>query len=211
MNGGVFRAPQFVDRLVEAIDAWGARPCASSASLTPTLAVARGAVAYALARHGKGIRIGGGSPRGYYVEVAKDGSRAAVCVVPRGAREGVMQVARTVPLSLSIGKPARFELWASDEATGHVAGDVVRIDEERFARLPPIATTFPRGAGGRGAKPSDETVRVALEGELTEIGTLDLACVEIEPASGASPRRFRLAFALRGTVAASTAPPPSVT
>jgi molecular chaperone DnaK (HSP70) len=199
LNGGVFRAGRVASRLVEAIEAWGGEPLRLLPHADPDLAVARGAVAYALARHGRGIRIGGGSSRGYYVEVAGDGARAAVCVVPRGAREGAIQVARSRPLSLSVGRPARFELWASDEASGHEPGDVVILDDDRFVRLPPIAASFRRGAGVAG-----ETVRVALEGELTEVGTLDLACVELEPSSGAAPRRYRLAFDLR---APSTAPP----
>ena len=49
----------------------------------PDLAVARGAAAYALVRRGLGLRIGGGSPRTYYVGVGDGGQ--AVCVVPRGA------------------------------------------------------------------------------------------------------------------------------
>jgi molecular chaperone DnaK (HSP70) len=210
LNGGVFRAPRLVSRLVEAIEAWGDKSpkLRLLAHADPDLAVARGAVVYGLARHGKGLRIGGGSPRGYYVEVAGEGERAGVCVVPRGAREGVMQIARSRPLSLTIGRPARFELWASDEAIGHAPGDVVRIDEERFTRLPPVAAAFGRGPAA--AKQKDETIVVALEGELTEVGTLDLACVELEPAGDALPRRFRLAFALRQTVPASTSPPPAV-
>jgi hypothetical protein len=51
--------------------------------------------------------------------------------------------------------------------------------------MPPAATTLPAG--------DPPEIRVALEGELTAIGTLDLACVEI----GAPHRRFRLAFQLR--------------
>jgi hypothetical protein len=215
LNGGVFRAPRLVSRLAEAIGAWrsppDARPLRVLAHADPDLAVARGAVVYALARHGRGLRIGGGSPRGYYVEVAGEGERTGVCIVPRGAREGVPQVARSRPLSLTIGRPARFELWASDEATGHAPGEVVLLDDERFTRLPPVAAAFPRGpAGSAHAKEKEETILVALEGELTEIGTLDLACVELEPRSDASPRRFRLAFALRRAAPPSTAPPPSL-
>ena len=212
LNGGVFRAARIAARLVESIDAWRDGGGGDGASLRvlphadPDLAVARGAVAYSLARRGRGIRIGGGSSRGYYVEVASEGAgRAAVCVVPRGAREGVMQVARSRPLVLAVGRPARFELWASDEARGHGPGDVVTIDEERFTRLPPIAATFAARDAAGDVSPS---VRVALEGELTEIGTLDLACVELD--AGPTPRRFRLAFALREVAAGKTAPPPSV-
>ncbi|HEY2513530.1 MAG TPA: Hsp70 family protein, partial [Polyangiaceae bacterium] len=221
LNGGVFRAGRIAERLVSSIGAWGGPPLRVLPHADPDLAVARGAVAYALARRGKGIRIGGGSPRGYYVEVeGTAGERAAVCVVPRGAKEGAPQVARARPLALVLGRPARFELWASDEASGHAPGDLVTLDEERFTRLPPIATTFAAGtaidskgeaAGVRPAsRPRGETVKVALEGETTDVGTLELACVEVEPPAGAEARRFRLAFALRGTAAPSTAPPGSI-
>lgn len=207
LNGGVFRADRIASRLVESIDSWGGAPLRVLPNADPDLAVARGAVAYALARHGRGVRIGGGSSRGYYVEVASDeGSRSAVCVVPRGALEGEVQIARTRPLAIVVGRAARFAVWASDETSGHAPGDVVALDEERFTRLPPIVATF--GARERAAK--QESVGVALEGELTEVGTLDLACVEVEPREGAVPRRFRLAFALRGVPTETTAPPPPV-
>jgi hypothetical protein len=210
LNGGVFRADRIAARLVESIEGWGSAggaPLRVLPNADPDLAVARGAVAYALARRGRGIRVGGGSSRGYYVEVASDdGSRSAVCVVPRGALEGATQTARTRPLAIVLGRAARFALWASDETSGHVPGDVVVIDEERFVRLPPIVATF----GARERTRGHESVGVAIEGELTEVGTLDLACVEIDPPAGATARRFRLAFALRDAPRTTTAPPPSV-
>jgi molecular chaperone DnaK (HSP70) len=207
LNGGVFRAEQIASRLVASIDAWGGAPLHLLPNADPDLAVARGAVAYALARHGRGVRIGGGSSRGYYVEVASGdaSSKSAVCVVPRGAKEGEAHLATARPLAMVIGRAARFALWASDETSGHAPGDVVPLDDERFTRLPPIVATF--GAGERSAPA--EAIGVALEGELTELGTLDLACVELEPKPGAAARRFRLAFALRGAQVGSMAPPPA--
>ena len=143
LNGGVFRADRIASRLVESIDSWGGAPLRVLPSADPDLAVARGAVAYALARHGRGVRIGGGSSRGYYVEVASDeGARSAVCVVPRGALEGEVQIARSRPAAIVVGRAARFAVWASDEASGHAPGDVVALDEEMFTRLPPIVATF---------------------------------------------------------------------
>jgi hypothetical protein len=127
-----------------------------------------------------------------------------MCVVPRGAKEGDKHVAPRT-LALVVGRPVRFDLYASDEATAR-AGEVVAIDEERFERLPPLAVAFDAGEAQR-------EVQVAIEGELTAVGTLDLACVET---SKDKPRRFRLAFQLRGdgeartSLAPSVAPPPSV-
>jgi hypothetical protein len=127
-----------------------------------------------------------------------------VCVLPRGAKEGVPQIARGRALGLVVGRPARFELFASDDARGDQPGDVVTIDEERFDRLPPVAATF--GAAEKSGAAA--ALAVVLEGELSAIGTLDLACVEIDPAPGVAPRRFRLAFALGSDVPKGSVAPP---
>jgi molecular chaperone DnaK (HSP70) len=203
LNGGVFRAAAVVERLVAALGAWGGPPVEVLPHVDPDLAVARGAVAYALSRRGRGVRIGGGAARGYYVglEVEKGAPRRALCVVPRGAEEGVPSVAAGRTLSLVVGRPVRFDLFASDESSDR-PGDVITLDEDRFEALPPVAVAF-------GAARQAEDVKVELEGELSAVGTLDLACVEVAPPR----RRFRLAFQLRegdGSSPAATPPPPSV-
>ncbi len=205
LNGGVFHAPPIAARLASAIEAWGAEPVPVLPHADPDLAVARGAVAYGLARRGAGPTIASGSARGYYVEVAADAShgRAVVCVVPRGTEEGSVQVASGTPLALVVGRPARFELFASDNARGHRAGDVIPWGDVDLDPLPPVFAAFDEKARG------EASVRVALQGELTATGTLDLACVEIDPPPLRSARRFRLAFELRGkTERTSVAPPP---
>ncbi len=201
LNGGVFRAARIAERLTAAIQAWGGPPIATLPLADPDLAVARGAVAYALALAGRGVRIEGGAALGYYVglDAPKGGGpRSAVCVVPRGAKEGVAQSAEGRSFALVLGTRVRFDLFASDEAN-HRSGEVVTLDDDTFEPLPPVAVAFE--ASARKA----ETVKVALEGELSAIGTLDLACVEVG-AQAATPRRFRLVFQLRE--APSEAPPP---
>jgi molecular chaperone DnaK (HSP70) len=213
LNGGVFRAARIAERIVECLVAWrGQGAVRRLPDADPDLAVARGAVAYALARRGRGVRIGGGAARGYFVAVApapharkgaepnadaphaRKGSEPsadaarAVCVVPRGAEEGVVHAAHGRTFALSTGRPVRFDVFASDEVDAR-AGDVVTVDDERFARLPPLATTVEGAAGAE--------VEVALEGELTAVGTLDLGCVE----TVAPGRRHRLAFQLQGGAA----------
>src|SRR5690606_17128102 len=69
----------------------------------------------------------------------------------------------------------------------------VTLDED-FLLLPPIATTL--GAPSAPGASAPQRVPVALEGELTALGTVDLSCVSLE-----SGERFRLAFELRGTEA----------
>ncbi len=206
LNGGIFRAKSVGERLVSVIEQWGGPKPKVLPHADPDLAVARGAVVYGLSRYGHGVRIEGGAARGYYVGI---GDHRGVCVVPRGAKEGVVHVATGREFALVVGRPVRFDLFASDDAAVHVPGEAVDIDDERFHALPPVAASF---------EPSRNAaeLKVALEGELTPVGTVDLACVEIGPES---PRRFRLAFQLRGAGGEavktepnrprSTIPPPS--
>jgi molecular chaperone DnaK (HSP70) len=229
LNGGVFRSDRIADRIVDVVAAWRGGAVVRLPGADPDLAVARGAVAYARARSGHGTRIGGGSARGYFVGVTAEPARSrAVCVVPRGAEEGTVHVARGRTFAITVGRPVRFELYASDDVDAK-AGDIVDLDPARFERLPPLATAFGSGVG------SD--IAVAIEGELTPVGTVDLACVETpvasaaggpahssltdrrdqrmvpfaaESAAGDAPaRRFRLAFQLHRDKPSSPVGPPS--
>jgi molecular chaperone DnaK (HSP70) len=191
LNGGVFRSARIAERVVEVLSGWRGGEVLRLPDADPDLAVARGAVAHLRARRGGGVRIGGGSGRGYYVGVAADPPAVrAVCVVPRGAEEGVTHSTPGRTFALVVGTPVRFDVFASDEVDA-AAGHVVDVDVDRFARLPSIATVV-KADGGSAARGAE--LRVAIEGELTPIGTLDLACVE---AGAEEPRRFRLAFQLR--------------
>ncbi|HEY3501139.1 MAG TPA: Hsp70 family protein [Polyangiaceae bacterium] len=206
LNGGLFRSERVQSRLIEAIEpVVGARPRLLRHT-DPDLAVARGAVAYGLSLRGRGIRIAGGTAHGYFVSVEAEREAAvrAVCVVPRGAREGERHVAAARPLALRVGQPVRFELYASDDENVHAPGELVTVDAERFTQLPPLVTSFEAsGAGG------EKELRVVLEGELTPVGTVELACLE-EGADPRSRRRFRLAFDLkRSTERAPSEPAPS--
>ena len=211
LNGGVFRAARVRERLARAIEAWGGPKVQVLAHDEPDLGVARGAVAYGLALHGLGARIEGGAARGYYVGLqGEEARRLAVCVVPRGAREGVPQVASGRPLALVVGRPVRFDLFTSDEARTDAPGAIVEVDDESFQSLPPLSVAFDAATTRKGV--AEQPIKVALEGELTAIGTLDLACVEV----GGARRRFRLAFQLRQADGAgppsraSSLPPPSL-
>lgn len=198
LNGGVFLGASVAKRLLDVVGSWGeARPVVLPHG-DPDLAVARGAVAYALARRGFGPAIEGGAARAYYMGLAGEG-RQAVCVVPQGAKEGVAQRVTSQNLALTVGRPVRFDLFVATGRERHKAGDVVTLDDEHQRPLPPVAVRFDRGSAAKGAA----SLRVALEGELTPVGTLDLACVEAQPSPGVSPRRFRLVFQLRGESAES--------
>ncbi len=189
LNGGVFRSPRLAQRLLELVGSWSEAPCERLPERDPDLAVARGAVAYGLALAGHGLVIGGGAAQGFYIGIEGGTEKRAVCVVPRGAREGERHIAAGRPLALRVGRPVRFELYASDRAT-HAPGEIVDVEASALVPLAPVASTFE-------ASESTEDVLVALVGELSPVGTLELACIETEPVDPKQPRRFGLAFQLR--------------
>ncbi|MBI5497245.1 MAG: hsp70 family protein [Deltaproteobacteria bacterium] len=180
LNGGVFRAGAIRTRLQEVFNAWwpGAPPVPSLPYTSLDAAVARGAVYHGLTRRGLGYRIGGGTARAYYVGL--DGDRA-LCVIPRG-HEGMEELTLPRTFALTVGRPARFPLFAS--STGHHAlGEVVTLQPaEAYEPLPPIQTVL-EGKGGE--------VPVQLHALATDIGTLELSLVSADA-------RWRLQFQLRG-------------
>ena len=201
LNGGVTRSELVQQRLLECFQSWGADDIVLLSATDPELAVCRGAVRYGLALAGLGPRIEGGSAQGYYVAIegSSDG-RQALCVVPRGSREGERHVLGARRFELVLGRPARFELYAHDAAL-HAPGARVSLDAG-FVPLPPLTTT-PTIAG----LPAGSTVQVQLDGELSAVGTVELGCsrVDASPAAG-EPARFRLDFELGARESARPAP-----
>jgi molecular chaperone DnaK (HSP70) len=203
LNGGVFRSSLIRQRLLDCVTRWTGQAPLELSAADPDLAVARGAVAFGLSLHGHGPRVGGGSARGYYVGIlSREGARRAVCVVPRGAAEGERHVVSVPGLSLVVGEPVRFDLFASDTAV-HPPGEIVTIDSELDA-LPSMTATFE----GKG-ETAKSRIEVELEGELSAVGTLDVACVERTEAMSNEARRHRLAFDLREAPARKSSLPPT--
>lgn len=187
LNGGVFRSDTLSRRLLKTLADWRGEALTELHNLDPDLAVARGAVAYGLARRGQGLRIGGGSARSYFILIEGEGDKKrGVCVLPRGTEEGheVRLTERT--FSLRLGQPVRFHLLSSTADTAYVPGQLVDIDNEAFIPLPPIAAVLEAGRAGE--------VPVELATVLTEVGTLSVSCLATE----APDRRWHLDFQLRG-------------
>ena len=195
LNGGVFHGAVLADRLLTILAGWRGAPVRRLDNPDPDLAVARGAVAYGLARRGQGLKIGGGSARGYVLRVAGERGQKprAIGLLPRGAEEG-REIRLNRTFSLRIGEPVQFHLLASTGDQAHPPGAVVNLDTEDFMPLPPIATVL-ESAAGAGEVP------VQLIAQLTEVGTLEVDCVAVDDAA----QRWRLAFQLRGNDAATLA------
>ena len=193
-NGGVFRSAILKARLSEVLASFRSRDGSQRAlhelaNLEPELAVARGAVAYGLSRRGIGVRIGGGSPRSYYLLIeAENQGKMGLCVLPRGAEEGEELVLRGRPFLLRVGKPVRFRLYSSTLERAHRQGELVTLDDS-YQELPAVAAVLQAQAG------DGDELRVELHTGLTEVGTLEVSCV----AEAEQTRRYKLEFELRGS------------
>jgi hypothetical protein len=206
LNGGVFRGEALAQRLADVLSAWRGADVAVLHNADPDVAVARGAVAYSLARAGLAPAIESGSARSYYLILEegerKDGKLSAVCVLPRGARAGAEITLAERSFALRVGRPVRFHLVSSVAATA-AAGDLVDLDPADVVRLPAIATVL----HAQDAKTA--SIPVQLAAALSELGTLEMFCV----AEDGSGQRWRLEFQLRGDTeapAAAEAPHPQL-
>jgi molecular chaperone DnaK (HSP70) len=239
-NGGVLNSAALQKRIIDVLEAWQAEGAGSEESAprppAPTvlrshsldLAVARGAAYYGLVRQGRGVRIHGGSPRAYYIEIeaaaAASGSAAsaaaaraadrftALCLCPRGMVEGQETELGSADLHVVTNRPVRFRLWSSSTRAGEKAGQLVDLarSEEALTELPPIYTVLRTAAPGGTLSPgaaagAERTLPVKLRALLTEIGTLKLWLEATGAVAGTSNDKWRLEFDLRG----STGPAPS--
>ncbi|SDD91492.1 Hsp70 family protein [Paraburkholderia lycopersici] len=191
LNGGVFRARSLARRLADTLGAWRGEPLNVLQNDQPDVAVARGAVAYALARAGHAPRIGGGSPRSYFLVLDEGRGDAArgVCVLPRGTEEGHALHLDDRTFALQLGQPVQFHLASTVADTAWQPGELAELATGDFVRLPPLATVVPGGADAKAARERP----VKLTTALTEVGTLEMHCIATDDAS----QRWRLEFELR--------------
>jgi molecular chaperone DnaK (HSP70) len=186
-NGGVFKSNVLKQRVIDVLNGWLASdngaPVKELEGVELDLAVARGAAYYGWARQGHGLRIRGGTGRAYYVGVetampAVPGVEPpvrALCVAPFGMEEGTKADIPPQEFGLVVGEPTRFRFFSSsvrrDDAVGAMFDDPGGSDE--FEEVAPIESTLPADDGATG-----RLVPVNLQAAVTEIGTLELRCLE---------------------------------
>ena len=112
----------------------------------PELAVARGAVAYGLARRGVGHahrrRLGA---QLLPAAPARGRRRPAprLCLLPRGAEEGEEITLKDRTFSLKLGQPVSFLLASSTGEAAYLRpGEMMPVDDELFHDLPPLAAVL---------------------------------------------------------------------
>lgn len=180
-NGGLFESPVLRARLVNVLTQWfDGGP--SEGDWRPTvleegeldLAVARGAAYYGMVRRGEGVRIAAGLARTYYIGIDSD-EPSAVCVVPASAQPGHEVEVADRQFEVLVSKPVEFPLLVSSTRLTDRPGEIVPIDRQQMTPLPPVRTVL------RARRKSDVGAKqVNLHSRLTEIGTVDLWCSEVD-------------------------------
>jgi len=194
-NGGVFESTAIRQRLVDQLHVWFRdRDPQWSVSILDNerldLAVARGAAYYGMVRRGEGVRIAAGLARTYYIGVeGEHRALQALCLCPAGLEAGqeVDLTSRTFELRLS--EPIEFPLYVSSTRLTDKPGDLIPVEREQLTALPPIRTVIKAGKST-----TADVVRVILKARLTEIGTLDLWCSDVD-----NQRSWKLLFDVRST------------
>ncbi len=201
-NGGALTPEPIQQRILDAITHWYGAQAPSRPGMLENrhhdLAVALGAAYYGLVKIGKGVRVGSGSPRSYYLGVAPGSDAAAVapqaiCLIERGLDEGSAIQLGEQRFEVLTNQPVRFDLFSSSFRNRDRTGQLVAIDDS-FIALPPLTTVIQYGKKGTRSR-----IPVRIEAEYTEMGTLSLWCRSL-----ASEHRWQLQFQLRDSEPQST-------
>jgi hypothetical protein len=199
-NGGALTPAPIQSRILSVVAKWFQEVAGQDWSPieldnpAPELAVAIGAAYYGMVRLGEGVRVGAGSPRAYYVEVAasteekaEENVTSAVCLVPRGTEEGFEAQFREPSFQVLTNQPVSFQLFSSNTRLGDRLAQVVTLSADEITPLPPIKTVLRYGR-----KAAAQPLPVQLAVRLTEVGTLELWCQ-----SQQSSHRWQLQFDVR--------------
>ncbi len=202
-NGGVMKGEALRERLVKTLNAWlaedGALPVRVLGGADLDLAVARGAATYGLARHGRGIRIRGGTARAYYVGIESampavpgvEPPITAMCLAPFGMEEGTEADLPPHELGVVVGEPVRFRFFGSSVRREDKAGtELESWREGELEELSPIEVTLPAEGRREG-----DVVPVRLRASVTEVGTLLLEAAPTSPQK--ADERWKIELSVR--------------
>ncbi len=199
-NGGVLKARQIEQRILEVVNGWlsaeGAPPARLLEGANLDLAVARGAAYYGHVRRGRGVRIRGGTAQSYYVGVESNMPAipgmeppiSALCLAPFGMEEGTEVALDAQEFGLVVGEPVRLRFFGSSVRRQDAVGTVLDFwGPEELVELQQIEAQLP----AEGRTPG-EVVTVQLHARVTDIGTLELLAV---PVGGSE--RWKVEFDVR--------------
>ena len=170
-NGGVFNSPLIKRQLMNVLTQWRGEPLVELDNGSPDLAVAYGAVGYALSTLTGKFTIGGGTAHSFFLCV--DDKAEGICLLPRGTEKGEEVLLAAKRFSLRLGEPVRFDLYSVSNDERYFPGQIVDCTNSMFKKLPPLMTSLDCSMDGA------TEVDVVIVCYLTEIGTVKMQCASI--------------------------------
>lgn len=198
LNGGVFKAHAFSDRLLNVLQNWFPEtpPRLLSGERDLDHAVARGAAMYGWSKEHGGMRIRGGTARSYYVGIETAGLAIpgmprplnALCVVPKGMEEGTEADVPSSEIGLIVGEPAQFRFFSSAIRKEDQPGTVLsRWEPEELNETDPLEATLTTDQ-----EDAAYSVPVTFQSRITELGVFELWCIGPQP-----DQKWKLEFSVR--------------
>ena len=204
LNGGVFNSAALHQRAQALLTQWHHNEITLLENTSPDLAVAQGAVAYAKARRGAQLKIGGGSARTFFLALEKnDTHQQVICLMPKGTEENQEYLLKDKKFSLRLGQPVQFNLLSTTADHNFRAGELTSIDTkaiegQHFISLPPLIVVLNSEMLSKTQVKhplkeitENEEIEVSLATTLTEVGTLQLDCV------ASNQQRWHVEFQVR--------------
>ena len=199
-NGGVFKSETFKNKLTEVINSWlkeaGKEPIKVLEGADLSQAVARGAAYFGIANEGKGIRIRGGVSQSYYLGIesaipAIPGFKPpikALCVAKQGTEEGTTLDVPDRTFGIRIGKTAEFKFFKSNCRREDNFGEIFEDIDDSFEDTSSLKIELEAYEGMK----AGDIIDVKLQVAITEIGTLEVYCIELK-----GDHRWKLEFNVR--------------
>ena len=150
-------------------------------------AVARGAAYYGYSDVKGGLKVGGGSAQGYYLGLHDGENLQHLCLIPKGSEAHEKVLVNVAGLEVQTNEPVSFHLFQSDHFPLDESGQLRALPEE-------VKATGCLNTMVRFGRRESRQIPVRIEGELTELDTLQLELVSVN-----TDHRWRLEFDLRGS------------
>lgn len=190
-NGGSLKPEWIQNRICESIQSWAkaTQPPSILKNPEPFLAVAVGAAYYGLVKMGRGVRVGSGSARSYYLGIDTKQGKQAMCIVERGQEEGSGTNFEKTPFEVLANQPVRFDLFSSSYRSGDRVGDMFQLDDS-FSLLPSLQTVIQYGKSA-----IQKRLPIVIETQYSELGALVIWCKAKQ-----TDHRWQLRFELRDKI-----------
>lgn len=203
VNGGIFASDEVCQQVRNILTEWRGAPVRFLTERNPSSAVAVGAVAYLLGKHGMNDQlIHSDAVRSYFLNLgasADTRERRAICLLPKGTPAGNELVLENQTFALKLAQPVGFQLLATADDTDYEVGQLVDISTSTavFNPLPPLAADLRHGE-----LPGSTEALVKIAAEMTELGDLHLRCISQLPPYA----RWNLKFESRSSIATTQVP-----